>query len=185
MWALLATSLLSFVAAGVDTTASRVYGQMGNFTTSTTPVSPNPDSLFQPVGVFAVRNGVYVVDRLAHRVLFYPGTSTTPNRVYGQGLHPRCFFFLLSHTRLSEGGSFTIGNSNTGGVSADSLFGPFGVSADATGVYIADASNNRVLFYSGNSTIILRIFRPRKKKKFFYVMVCARPRLLPRCRLPC
>ena len=50
------------------------------------------------------------------------------------------------------------GIANNGGISADSLSGPSGVFADATGVYIADTSNNRVLFYPGNSTTATRVY---------------------------
>jgi len=56
--------------------------------------------------------------------------GTTATRVYGQA------------------GSFNSGIANNGGISADSLWAPFGFAIDSTGrVYIADSGNNRVLFY--------------------------------------
>ncbi|MBK9498250.1 MAG: hypothetical protein IPO06_02515 [Leptospiraceae bacterium] len=38
-----------------------------------------------PWGVAVDAGGVYIVDSKNHRVLYYPGTSTTATRVYGQG----------------------------------------------------------------------------------------------------
>jgi len=47
-----------------------------------------------------------------------------------------------------QAGSFNSGIANNGGISADSLWAPFGFAIDSTGrVYIADSGNNRVLFY--------------------------------------
>src|SRR5262249_58577387 len=47
-----------------------------------------------------------------------------------------------------QGGSFTLGTCNTGGVSVTSLCSPGGVAVDAAGnVYVADQSNSRVLEY--------------------------------------
>ncbi|MBL8018033.1 MAG: NHL repeat-containing protein [Leptospirales bacterium] len=126
---------------GTSTTATRVYGQLGSFTTST----PNnggisANSLSLPYGVAVDSTGVYIADRGNSRVLFYPGTSTTATRVYGQL------------------GSFATATSNNGGISADSMQAPYRVALDSSGVYIADRDNNRVLFYPGTSTTASRVY---------------------------
>ena len=114
-----------------STTATRVYGQNGSFTTAV--VSP-PTTFGNTGGSLALgtdsSGGLYVLDPSNHRVLFFPSGSTTSTRVYGQA------------------GSFNSGIANNGGISADSLWAPFGFAIDSTGrVYIADSGNNRVLFY--------------------------------------
>jgi len=121
---------------GANTTASRVYGQLGSFTSNAVNnggISAN--GLNSPFGLAADRsNNVFIVDRLNNRVLFYTGTSTTATRVYGQG------------------GSFTTNTQNNGGVSADSLDHPRGVAIDlSNNVFIVDHLNDRVLFYLGQS----------------------------------
>ena len=61
--------------------------------------------------------------------------STTATRVYGQM------------------GSFTTHTANLGGISANSLENPAGLALDSSGnLYVADAYNNRVLFYLSGST---------------------------------
>jgi sugar lactone lactonase YvrE/uncharacterized protein (DUF2345 family) len=131
-----------FYPAG-STTATRVYGQGGSFTTNTENnggVSAN--SLGQPYGLALDSSGnLYVGDYQNNRVLFYPAGSTTATRVYGQG------------------GSFTSNNVNNGGVSANSLDQPTGVALDSSGdLYVADIYNNRVLFYPYNSTTATQVY---------------------------
>ena len=69
-----------------STTATRVYGQLGSFTTNTPNnggVSAN--SFCDPLGVALDSSGnLYVADYGNNRVLFYPAGSTTATRVYGQ-----------------------------------------------------------------------------------------------------
>src|SRR5664280_632792 len=98
------------------------------------------NSLAYPFGVALDSSGnLYVADYPNSRVLFYPSGSTTATRVYGQG------------------GSFTTNNPNNGGVSANSLYGPYGVALDSSGnLYVADAENRRVLFYHSGSTTATR-----------------------------
>jgi hypothetical protein len=115
-----------------STTATRVYGQGGSFTTNTQNnggVSAN--SLYYPSGVALDSSGnLYVADLANNRVLFYLAGSTTATRVYGQL------------------GSFTTNIYNNGGISANSLFDPFGVALDSSGnLYVGDYGNNRVLMY--------------------------------------
>ena len=96
-----------FYPAG-STTATRVYGQLGSFTTNTVNKGGiSADSLCFPFGVaLDSSDNLYVTDFGNNRVLFYPAGSTTATRVYGQL------------------GSFTTNTANTGGISADSLFLP-------------------------------------------------------------
>lgn len=122
---------------GTSTTATRVYGQSGSFTTAASP-SISADTLSNPLSVAVDNGGVYITD--GSRVLYYPGTSTTATRVYGQG------------------GSFSTNTLNTGGLSADSLQSPVCVSTDSSGVYIADAYNHRVLYFTGTSTTATRVY---------------------------
>src|SRR5271168_4156556 len=99
-----ASSLLAQTGALAPITAGVVYGQGGSFTSgkgNKGGVSAN--SLYGPNGIALDSGGnLYVADSYNSRVLFYPAGSTTATRVYGQG------------------GSFTTGGSNEGGVSAKS-----------------------------------------------------------------
>lgn len=122
--------------SGTSTTADRVYGHYG---TSTCGVANdngacgagtiNANTLNNPYGIALETNGVYIVDRVNHRILHYTGTSTIADRVYGQA------------------GSFTLGGSNNGGLSATSIFNASGITVDSAGLYVVDYSNQRVLFY--------------------------------------
>ncbi len=129
---------------GTSTTATRVYGQ-DDFTQN----SPNKGggvnatTLNGPTGVAVDYSGVYIVDCINNRVLFYPGTSTTATRVYGQD--------DFTQNSLNKGGG-------PGGQTPDTLNGPIGVTVDAGGVYIADNGNNRVLHYAGSSTSPDRLY---------------------------
>ncbi|MFH0974689.1 MAG: NHL repeat-containing protein [Spirochaetota bacterium] len=127
--------------AGTSTTATRVYGQGGSFSTnSVNNGGISADSLNYPYGVAVDAGGVYIADRYNHRVMYYTGTSTTATRVYGQG------------------GSFSANSVNNGGVSADSLSGPSAVTVDASGVYVADYNNHRVMYYAGTGTTATRVY---------------------------
>jgi len=123
-----------------STSANRVYGQMGSFTSS---ISNNggisADSLSNPVDVaIDINDDLYISDSGNNRVLFYSSGSTTATRVYGQL------------------GSFTSNSQNNGGVSATSLSGPSGISVVSNGtsssIYIADVNNNRVLYFDMQNT---------------------------------
>jgi hypothetical protein len=125
--------------AGTSTTASRVYGQAGSFTT-TSSSGITADTLFGPASVALDPGGVYIADYGHHRVLYYAGTSTTASRVYGQS------------------GSFTTGTANNGGLSANSLYGPISVAADSNGVYAVDIFNFRILYFAGTATTATRVY---------------------------
>ena len=132
-----------FYPAG-STTATRVYGQRGSFT-STKPNNGgvSATSLNQPLELtLNASNTLCASDFLNHRVLCYPIGSTKATQVYGQG------------------NNFTSNTANLGGVSASSLWGPDGVRFDSSAnLYVADLYNNRVLFYpAGSSTIATRVY---------------------------
>lgn len=127
--------------AGTSTTATRVYGQGGNFATSNDNKGGiSASSLYYPCGLAVDAGGIYIADYQNHRVLYYEGTSTTATRVYGQG---------------ASGTNFTSNGSST---SATGLNGPTGVALDASGVYIADHNNNRVLHYWGTSVTATGVY---------------------------
>ena len=125
------------------TTASRVWGQSGLFTTNTANYNGlSANSLYYALDV-AVDNAlnVYVADYYNNRVLYYPAGTTTATRVYGQA------------------GSFTVSTANNGGLSANSLYQPISVELDAAGnLYVTDITNNRVLFYLAGSTTAVRVY---------------------------
>ena len=124
-------ALADVVRRPPDAIADAVYGQSDFNTGAPNNGGINSNSLRVPVGVATDGQGnLYVADFANHRVLFYPAGSTTATRVYGQG------------------GSFTTGGCNKGGISRDSLCGPQGVAIDYDGyLYVADFGNQRVLRY--------------------------------------
>lgn len=111
-----------------DATADRVYGQAGSFTTS---VANNgglsATSLRLPSSIFRDDlGGVYIADSVNNRVLYYRGSSTTADRVFGQA-------------------DFT---SNTLGSAADRMSSPLALALDASrNLYVADTGNNRLLAF--------------------------------------
>ena len=123
-----------------STTATRVYGQNGSFTSNGAGVTANSFNNPQAIAVDSGGN-VYISDEDNNRVLYYPAGSTTATRVYGQG------------------GSFTSNGVNMGGVSANSLADPVGIVLDGSGnLYVADYGNSRVLFYPAGSTTATRVY---------------------------
>jgi len=125
---------------GSSTTANRVYGQ-NNFTSNTFNKggATSDTTVGSPLGVFADGAGLYLTE-FHYRALYYSGTSTTATRVYGQA------------------GSFTTSTVNNGGISATSLHNNSAAVSDASGVYIADYGNHRVLFFSGTSATATRVY---------------------------
>jgi hypothetical protein len=121
-----------FIPSG-STTATRVYGQGGNFTinsANTGGISAN--SLDHPTDVaLDAGDNLYIADTSNNRTLFFPNSSTTATRVYGQA------------------GSFTTNSSNSGGVSASTLQAPAGVLVNNNNgtIFLSDSGNNRVLTF--------------------------------------
>ncbi len=126
----------------INVTATRVYGQGGDFAVSTSNnggISAN--SLSAPSCVIVDSSGgVYISDLGNNRVLFYPSGSTTATRVYGQGGS-----FTTSATGVS---STTFGFSGVGSLALDS----------SGSLYVADAQNKRVLYFSSGVTTASQVY---------------------------
>ncbi|EQA38164.1 NHL repeat protein [Leptospira inadai serovar Lyme str. 10] len=137
------TSRVLYFPSG-STTATRVYGQNGDFTSNNNYVGViSADSINYPQDLDVDSSGgLYVVDRNAQRVLYFPSGSTTATRVYGQG------------------GSFTTGVQNKGGISANSLSSPECLRWDpfSGGLYIGDYNNSRLLYFPPGSTTATRVY---------------------------
>jgi hypothetical protein len=126
-----------------STTATRVYGQAGSFTSNTqNNGGVTASGLLVPKGLGLDSSGnLYVADTGNNRVLFYSSGSTTATRVYGQG------------------GNFNQNLANNGGISANSLNSPMCVKVDSNGnVYVCDVNNKRVLVYASGSTTATRVY---------------------------
>jgi len=126
-----------------STTATRVYGQLGSFSSSVINNGGlSANSLGSPTDLaLDSANNLYISDGQNHRVLFYTVGSTTATRVYGQA------------------GSFVTNTQNKGGISANSLFSPSSVFVDVNGnLYVADSQNSRVLFFAPGSTTATIVF---------------------------
>ncbi len=124
-----------------NTTADRVFGQGGDFTTSFCDGSDgatlNADTLCDPNGLAVDASGnLYVSDVGDNRILEYNiplVLDTTADQVFGQNGD-----FTTSFCNGSDGLT----------TSADSLCGPVGVALDsANNLYVGDLNNNRVLEY--------------------------------------
>jgi sugar lactone lactonase YvrE len=118
-----------------DTVSDRVFGQGGSFNTADCNrggISANSLCDLRGVALDSVGN-LYVADFWNNRVLEYHNplaTDTVADRVFGQG------------------GSFSSGSVNLGGISAASLYYPAALTLDSAGrLYVADNGNNRVLEY--------------------------------------
>jgi len=122
-----------------NTTANFVFGQNGSLNSNTCNLGGvSASSLCAPSGVALDSTGkLYIADSENNRVLEFntPLTNSAANLVIGQG------------------GSFTSGGCNQGGISANSLCGPEGLALDPSDdLYVADVDNNRVLEYTNPLT---------------------------------
>jgi len=120
-----------------STTATRVYGQLGSFTSNTANNGGrSADTLNSPRGVYVdANNFVYIADTTNDRVLAYENNSTTATKVFGQ----------------QDG--FTTGTSNLGGLSAQSLNSPRGAIRDKNNLlYLFDTDNHRLLSFPDTSS---------------------------------
>ncbi|HMY65310.1 MAG TPA: putative Ig domain-containing protein [Leptospiraceae bacterium] len=122
-----------------STVPSRVIGQV-NYTNSTANAggSTGPTGFNTPTGIaLDSAGGLYVADQNNHRVLYFPAGSTTAARVYGQ----------------------TGFSGNTAGTTATTMNQPFGVAVDSmNGLYVAEFSNNRILYFPSGSTVPTRVW---------------------------
>ena len=191
-----------FYPAG-STTATRVYGQGGSFTSNGVNTGGvSADSLNGPAAVALDAGGnLYIADEMNNRVLFYPAGQTTATRVYGQsgnfttngssrganvmrfplalaldaggGLYVsdagniRAFSISRRASRptptrvYGQGGNFSgaTGNYPAGTPPADGLSGAAGLAVDGSGnLYVTDPFNNRVLVYSPGSTTATGVY---------------------------
>ena len=125
-----------------NTTAARVYGQLGSFNVGTSNTGGrSEETLSNPQGVFATSFGVYIADGGNNRVLYFEGTSTTPSLIYGQ---------VGTTIGIANGGA-TLGRSN--------LSGPTKVYVDRFNrLYVADSGNNRIVRFPSNSNIAEKVW---------------------------
>ncbi len=116
----------NFTGRGAAPQADVVYGQT-DYTSRN--VHRGAGGLNFPHGVaMDGKGGLYVADTFNNRVLHYPTSSTTADRVYGQP-------------------DFNKAGANSSGIDPESLSHPQGLAIDATGLYVADSQNNRVLHF--------------------------------------
>jgi len=128
-------SRVLYFEPGADT-ATRVYGQHGSFTTGTSMVGA--DGLGNSFSLALERDGsgLYIADAEHHRVLYYPGTSTTATRVIGQP-------------------DF---DTITPGSGASGLNTPTSLALDsAGGLWICNMQDNRVLYFPAGSSVATRV----------------------------
>lgn len=126
-----------------NTSADRVFGQYGDFTTNIesndgggNSGAPNADNLSHPKSMAIGPNGgLYITDTLHHRILYFANDGdTTADGSGGQ------------FSNFETGVANNDGNGNSGSTSMDNVNGPQGIVIDANGlIYVSDTNNNRVL----------------------------------------
>jgi sugar lactone lactonase YvrE len=143
------------------TTADKVFGQAGSFTSTTCNLAgETKDTLCLPMGVAADGAGnLYVADTSNNRVLEYNTpltTDTSADKVFGQG------------------NVFTTNVCNKGEVtSANTLCQPAEVTTDGAGnLYVADTGNSRVLEYTTPLTTNTTADRVFGQNNLFTTNVC-------------
>ncbi len=138
-----------YYAPDGDGVADRVYGQHGRLDTYIVNFDglggsgpPSADTLANPTYV-ALDNvgGVYIADRDNHRVLYFAPGDTTADRVYGQ-------FGSFVLNVVNNDGSGLISGVGTPDANNLGVY-PLTIAVDPDGgLYIADSSNHRVLYYA-------------------------------------
>ena len=133
-----------------SSTAIRVLGQNGSYTTST--AGSTIDQFNNPGNITFDNQGNYYIALVnSHRVFYYLSGTTTPSKVYGQ-----------------QTGNFSCGQlnyqtppCNGGTISVNGLSFPISVSIDPSNsdVYIMDQLNQRILGYgSSGATLPNKLF---------------------------
>lgn len=127
--------LLYLAPLSTNMNATRVYGQPDFASSGTNTGGRSASSINGAVyvAVDPVSGNLYVADAINNRMLEYttPVADSVADRVFGQG------------------GDFTTGTTNNGGISADSISDIGGVACDSLGnVYGGDRLNSRVLRYN-------------------------------------
>ena len=133
-----------------DIVADKVFGTCGGGFTAYSCSGTTNQSLTYGLGgwngvAVDANENLYAMDPVNNRVLRFPNASTIPGS-------------LTALQVFGQGGSFTTGTPDKGGITADSLGAPvpmssgfhppIGIAVDGScDVYIADAGNNRVLGY--------------------------------------
>jgi sugar lactone lactonase YvrE len=127
-----------------QTTAIRVYGQAGSFTTNMlngVPSFSNPSAtnMNGPQGIaLDSAGGLIVADQANNRLLYFPPGQTTATRVYGQANSFSTKLPSCSSTGLSQ---------------------PYAVAFDShDNLFVSDHVNSRVLFYPSGSTNPTRVY---------------------------
>ncbi|HEY3266407.1 MAG TPA: NHL repeat-containing protein [Armatimonadota bacterium] len=119
-----------------STRASLAYGSANLYSCAPAWDGVSPSSLTYPAGCAIEDDGTaYLADSQA-RVLRCPPGTTLANGVYGP---PDLTTWL-------------------GGCDAQRIGVPFGLAVDSTGLYVADADNNRVVFFPKGSTTATRVY---------------------------
>lgn len=123
-----------YYASG-STTATRVYGQPNMTSNTANNGGLSESTLNSPQGIAVDSNGnLYVSDSSNYRVLYFTAGSTSASRVYGQP-------------------NYNSNTDNNGGISASSLSYAISLTLDSgDNVYIADTTNNRILFFENGKT---------------------------------
>lgn len=131
-----------------DKAADDVIGQYGSLTTNLcNGFGLNENALCTPVRVaLDTSNNLYVSDQANNRVLEY-NTPQSVTAVAGSG-------DFTADRVFGQLSGFGVGTANNGGISANSLFTPIGITLDSTGnLFVADFNNHRALKYNTPLTV--------------------------------
>jgi hypothetical protein len=156
-----------------STTATKVWGQGGSFTSNTQNL--NGLSASSLAGVTAVLTdaaaNIYISDCLNNRILLYPPGSTAATRVWGQNgpdFDATSRFIALESSVAPLLGTYsaevtnamTTNGVNQGGVTMTSGNYPYGSAVDPStgGLYFAQYGNHRILYFPPGSGIATRVY---------------------------
>lgn len=166
-----------------STTASKVFGQYGSFTTRGCdqrpprgrgfPAAPSRYTLCQPAGVAVDRNGtLYIADSIDNRILIYFHAAEKPASAPADLVLGQANFRATASNDTPAGGKGRFRCSAPRPASRCSLNSPMELSLDTHGnLLVPDLDNHRVLLWSAAT---LAHFRPR---------ACARRCFIPASRV--